>query len=342
MKKVVTIIMVACLLFAFAACTQEAEPTENTGNESETANEAGADEQPTEEVSTEEEPIKIGILFCTAAAPSVKHCWETVEAYADTLPNVEVICLDAELDAQKQADQALNLISQEVDVIVINPADANSFASTAKTINEAGIPLITYVQPLGGDGPDYQTSFVGADDTQMGYQYVDKMVEIIGDTGNIVLVEGALGSSPQIVREAAILDYIEKNYPNLKVLDKQTTSWDRETGRTVMEDFLAKYDDIDGVIAWDDNIAIGCIEALEKVGKSVEIPVLGYVGIIDAIPYYESGALAASQYQPLGASIKTCVDVAVKIMNGEEVEEYYWDPVEWITGENLDEFTFEY
>lgn len=323
MKRLVAAIIVVCMLCTFTACngTENSKQTEN---------------------STDDETIKIGILFCVASAPSIKYCWETVTAYADTLPNVKLVCLDAELDAQKQADQALNLISQDFDVIVVNPVDASSIASTAKKINEAGIPFITYVQPLTEEGAQYQTCFIGADDTDMGYQYVEKMVELIGETGNIVLVEGALGSNAVILREAAIRKRVKEKYPGITILDAQTTNWDRETGRTIMEDFLAKYDDIDGVIAWDDNIAIGCIEALEKVGKDVTIPVLGYVGITDAIPYYESGALAASMEQPLGDTIKLCVDLAIKIKKGEKVEKYYWDPVAWITKDNLNEFTFGY
>ena len=286
----------------------------------------------------EEKPYKIGILFCTSAAPSVKYSWDTAEAYAAELGNVELYCYDGELDGQKQADQALNLITMGVDLIIINPADASSFGSTAQLIDEAGIPMITWVQPLDEIGASYEEAFIGASDVDHGHRNVEKMVELAGEDASIVLVEGALGSSAQIVREASIREYAAENYPNLTILDAQTTSWDRETGRTIMEDFISKYgDEIDGVIAWDDNIAIGCIEALEKVDRAQDVVVLGYCTLVDAKPYIESGELDASIPQDLLTSIKLAIDVAVKIIDGEEYEPYYWDEQFWVSAENIDD-----
>jgi len=286
----------------------------------------------------EEKTYKIGILFCTSAAPSVKYSWDTAEAYAKELGNVELICFDGELDGPKQADQALNLISMGVDLIIINPADASSFSSTAQLIDEAGIPMITWVQPLDEEGASYQECFIGASDELQGHENVRKMAELAGEDASIVLIEGALGSSAQIVREAAIRAYAAENYPNMKILDAQCTSWDRETGRTVMEDFISKYgEEIDGVIAWDDNIAIGAIEALQKVDRADDVVVLGYCTLIDAKPYLESGELNASIPQDLLTSIKLAIDVAVKVIDGEEVEEAYWDELYWVEAGNIED-----
>lgn len=281
---------------------------------------------------------KIGILFCTSAAPSVKYSWETAEAYAKELGNVELTCLDGELDGQKQADQALTLITKGVDLIIINPADASSFGSTAQLIDEAGIPMITWVQPLDEIGSSYQEVFIGASDEEQGYENVRKMAELAGEDASVVLVEGALGSSPQIVRDAAIREYAAEHYPDMKILDAQTTSWDRETGRKIMEDFISKYgDEIDGVIAWDDNIGIGCIEALEKVDRANDVVVLGYCTLIDAKPYLESGELNASIPQDLLTSIKLAIDVAIKVIDGEEYEKAYYDELYWVSADNIED-----
>jgi ABC-type sugar transport system substrate-binding protein len=320
--SVLAIVMVSSL--SFAGCKAEEEVVEEAVVE-ETIEEGA------------EEELKIGALWCIMAAPSVKACSAAAEEEAEKL-GVELISLDGELDGQKQVDQALNLISQKVDAIIVNPADASTFSSTAKQIYDAGIPFVTFIQSLDEEGTRYQTSAVVDNDIEFGNAYADKMAELLNGKGDIVLIEGALGSTPQIVREAAIIERIEEKYPDIEILDMKTTSWDRETARKNMEDFLAKYENIDGVMAWDDNLAIGVIEALRKVGKAGEVKIVSYVGMKDAKPYVESGEISATIFSPILEQARQTVRLCIDIVNGKEVEPVYYTPIEWITKDNISDF----
>lgn len=329
MKKtiIIAVLLVAAMLFIGCKSTA-AETTTAAAAEETTA--ADAEE-------TTAAQLKIGALWCIMAAPSVKACSAAAEEEAKKLGS-EVISLDGELNGQKQVDQALNLISQKVDAIIVNPADANTFSSTAKQISDAGIPFVTFIQSLDEEGSKYQTSGILDNDIDFGNAYADKMAELLNGKGNIVLIEGALGSTPQIVREAQVIKRIEEKYPDIKILDKKTTSWDRETARKNMEDFLAKYDNIDGVMAWDDNLAIGAIEALRKVGKAGEVKIVSYVGFKDAKPYVESGEISATIFSPLLEQARQSVRLCIDIVNGKEVEPVYYTPIEWITKDNIADF----
>jgi ribose transport system substrate-binding protein len=290
-------------------------------------------------VDAQTKKLRLGVLWCTMAAPSVKMCSETAITEAARM-GVELITLDGQFDVQKQTDQALNLISQKVDGIIINPIDAKSFIPVARQIYNAKIPLVVFVQPLIG-AEKYMTAFVGGDDVELGKQYIDKMAQLLNGKGNIVLVEGALGSAPQVIREKAMLDQVKK-YPGLKILDKQCTPWDRAKGMAIMEDFLTKYPNIDGVIAWDDNIAMGCVEALKNVGKAGRVKVLGYVGVREAFDYISDGTITATINEPLLDQTKVALRVLADAARGKQVNKYYWDGIDWITKENMDSFTPQY
>ena len=109
-----------------------------------------------------------------------------------------------------------------------------------------------------------------------------------------------------------------------------------------MEDFITAYgDDIDGVIAQDDTIALGSIDALKAAGKEAgDVPVLSYCGRKDVMEYLQNGWMPANMFQPLAEGVCQSIDVGVKAAQGEEIEDIYWDELTWITKDNMDQFPF--
>lgn len=349
MKKVIAIMLAVVMLLAMVGCAQSAAPASKAAT-TESAKTTSAPANTTSEATTQatqtaakaaKKSYKIGITFCTAAAPSVKAGWTAVEDYAKKLGNVDLICYDGGGDVAKQCDQLQSFIAQQCDVVILNPIATDGFGTAVKEVGEAGIPIIAMTQSV-SDGGQYIKSAYFDNEKQMGIEDVNKVVELVGENAKIVLNQGALGSSPVLNRTASIEAEIKAKHPGIKILGQQVTSWDRETARTNMEDFLTAYgDDIDAVIAWDDNIAMGTVDALKAAGKKPgDVKIISYCGMKDAKDAISEGWIQCTLFAGLEKMMCNCIDLAIKIANGEKVEPIIYNDIKWITKENMADFPF--
>jgi len=162
----------------------------------------------------------------------------------------------------------------------------------------------------------------------------------IGGKGNIVILEGPIGQSAQIQRREGIHNILEK-YPDIKVLAEKTANWSRAEGLALMENWLQSFEgQINAVVGQNDEMALGAIQALEGKGLTNrdEIPVIGVDGISDALQAVKDGRMNATVFQDAKGQGEMSIEVAVKYLNGEEVEKEYWIPFQLVTPENVDEF----
>ncbi len=340
MKRTLALLLALIMAFALIACESAPADTQPAATQP-AATEPGA----TEPAAPADKIVKVGLTFCTGAAPSVKAGWETAEKYVaeNYSGKLELIITDGEADAAKQCDQIQNFIAQECDVIILNPISVDGFGNAVKAATDAGIPVIACVQNI-TDGSDKIAAFIYEDEATMGIKNVEKVVELVGENANIVLNQGALGSSPVVNRTAAMEKLIAEKYPGIKILGQQTTSWDRETARANMEDFLTAYgDQIDAVVAWDDTLAAGSVDALKAAGYNPgDIPVIGYCGMQVIKDYMKEGWVSASQSSDVGLLVKMCIDTAYDLANGKTVPFDQIADQQWITVDNMDQFPWAY
>ena len=288
MKKLIAPLLAVIMVFALVAC---AAPAANT----ETATSAPA-AQPAEAAPASEEPAKddgifIGWISCDFAAPSVARSREGAEARAKEL-GIKFVNLDSAGDVQKEADNALNLMSQGVDGIIIEPNDMAAFLPVAQQLKDAEIPLIVFCQDFEDEYKDLRICYVGCSDYDCGVFAGEEAIRCLGEEGgNVVIVNGMIGSTPQVQRGKGFRDAIAKQ-ENIVVLEEQCSPWDRAKAVEITEDFITRYgEDIDLVYAMDDNLAIGAVEALRSAGLNGKIPVIGYNGMSAAFDLIKSGEM---------------------------------------------------
>ncbi len=255
---------------------------------------------------------------------------------------VEVTVLDGRFDAQVQANQIDTLITQHVDAIIFAPIDADAAAAPIQRANAAGIPVITAVTNANSD---LVKAAVAPEDKLGGQLIAEEMVKRIGGKGNVVIQEGPIGNSPQILRREGIDEVLAK-HPDIKVLAAKTANWSRAEGLANMENWLSLYgDSINGVIAQNDEMGLGSLEAIKAKGLTTEqIKIVSIDGISDAIravkqsdiftlwrsPKMESqAALDLAMHAVVGDSYKPASEMwtvgKVDWKNG--AEKYY--PVPW-------------
>ena len=326
MKKLLSIILVLSLILAMAACGGSSDTSEQT-SESKDVLSSEASTKPKEAG----EKIVLGMTLYSLKNEFTVRLANAATAKAEEL-GAEIKIYDGNYDPSTQISQIETMISDGVDGIILNPQDIQALAVGVDKAVEAGIPVVgvnTRVES------DKLTSYVGSEDVYAGELEMQYIVDLIGDTGNIVIIEGPLGQSAQIERRQGIQNVLDK-YPNINVLAEKTANWSRSEAMTIMENWLQAFDQIDAVVAENDEMALGARQAIEA--KGLDVPAIGVDGITDALNAVEKGSMVASVFQDGAGQGSEAVEVLIKHINGEEVKPEYWIDFELVTKDNVEEF----
>ena len=331
MKKRISILLVAILLISsIAACG---------GTKTEAPAEVPAEtdaEEPTEVgTETKEDMPKVAFLWCTMAAPAVQAGSVAANKEAEA-QSLEIIEMDAENNAQKQADQMANAITQGCDVVVLNPVDAKSLIPACQKVKDAGALLIVIGMALDESADDLVDCFIGGDDLEVGVRCGEMMKTALPNGGKVAIVEGAAGSDPQIKRTKGFEQEVEGS--NIEIVDKQNSAWSTEEAMAIAEDFIIKYPDLAGIFVHDDSMAAGVVEAVKAAGKIGEIQIISYNGNKIGCEAVRNGEIAGTAQQDIDFLGSQSVKTAIAWYQGETIEKAYYDAVLPITKDNVDEF----
>ena len=179
---------------------------------------------------------------------------------------------DGQQKQENQIKALRNFITQGVDYILFTGVVSTGWEEVLAEVNEAEIPLLLLDRiPDCADQIDYVAAF-GGDFVEEGRRMARWTGEYLKSIGrgdeevNVVMLEGTTGASAQVDRTAGILKGLE-DYPNLKLVAQQSGNFTRAEGQAVMESFLKSIDKIDVLLAQNDDMALGAIDAIKAAGK---------------------------------------------------------------------------
>jgi ribose transport system substrate-binding protein len=230
----------------------------------------------------------------------------------------DLVIESADTDVAGQIQQLQNLMSKGVNAILVNPGDVNGLNDTLKEACDKGIIVISVDQAL--DVPCVYN--VGIDQKEWAKTSAKWLAEKLGGKGDIVEIEGFPGHPANVARMSGV-DEVLKNYPDIKLLAKDTGKWDEATGQQVMSNFLASFPNLNGY--WtQDGMAIGAMQALLAANPAKWPAVVGegrcqflqlWNEQLQKDPTFESIAVA----NPPGVS-PTGLRIAVNMLQGKQVD----------------------
>ncbi|RXT55995.1 LacI family transcriptional regulator [Bosea sp. Tri-44] len=188
----------------------------------------------------------------------------------------------------EQLSQVEDVIVKKPSAIVFVPVDYKAMVPGVEQINDAKIPIVNVTDRSAGGK---FLAFVGADDYSLGLETARFLLKEIGGKGNVVILEGVKGSLTNIDRVRGFNDAI-KEFKEVKLLASQPANYQRLQGLQVMENLMQSHAQIDGVLAANDAMAIGVIEALD--GANRKARVIGINGTKEAVDAIKTGKLLAS------------------------------------------------
>ncbi|GAB4387551.1 substrate-binding domain-containing protein [Albidovulum sp.] len=253
---------------------------------------------------------------------------------------------DAQNDVARQLDQINNFIASGVDAIIVNPVDTSATQAMTDAAAAAGVPLV-YVnrQPINLDTlPDNQ-AFVGSNEADSGTLETIALCDNWAKEGksevNVYVMQGELSNQAAVQRTQDIYDVINAGKCKVKinVIDQQTANWSRDQAQNLMTNWLSTGTPFDGVIANNDEMAIGAIQAMKAAGIDMaSVQVGGVDATQDALAAMEAGDLDVTVFQNAAAQGAGALDTAVKIARGENVDRAVWIPFELVTPENMADY----
>lgn len=319
-RKVMAILTAVCMSVSMAGVVSAAE--ENSGADPSTI-----------EKAAEDSSVKIGVLMKTMSDAYSNKLGTAIQDYVEkNYPNAELYLMDGQADIAKQISQAEDIIAKQVDVIILNPQDADGSAQVLTLAADADIPVVEVNTET--TSTDY-VSYVGSNDSEAGEMMGNYVMEQLGDGGQYAILEGEMGQSAQLLRYQGLEETILKD-DKYECVGTLSASWQRDKAMSTIEDWIGKYPDLKAVICENDDMSMGALQAAEAEGK--DLVIIGVDGISDALQAVKDGRLSASVLQDADGQASAVIDVAVKVGVGEEVESRYNVPFQLITADNVDDY----
>jgi len=268
-----------------------------------------------------------------------------IQAQADTA-GLSVQIEDAQDDVAKQLDQFNNFIASGVDAIIVNPVDTSATQAMSDAAAAAGVPLV-YVnrQPINVDTlPDNQ-AFVASNESESSRQgFIEQCNQWKAagkDEVSVYVLQGQLSNQAAVQRTQNYTDVMEAGECAVKVnvIDMQTANWSRDEAQNLMTNWLSTGAAFDGVLANNDEMALGAIQAMKASGIDMgSVIVSGVDATQDALASMQAGELDITVFQNAAAQGGGALDAAVKLAAGEAVEQKVYVPFELVTPANIDNY----
>jgi signal transduction histidine kinase/DNA-binding response OmpR family regulator len=256
--------------------------------------------------------FKLGFSQCVSEDFWRKTMEKEMDIELSFYPQMSMIKRDAGGDSKQQIKDVEEMLKEGIDLLIISPNESKPLTGIVEQVYESGIPVIVIDRKINSDK---WTSYVGADNYEIGRQAGLYAVHTLKGEGTVVEILGLEGSSPAIERHRGFADEI-RQYSGLQIISSAPGNWTWQGGKNVMEVILKKGIKPKLVYCHNDFMASGAYEAIIQQNKIKDFYLIGIDGLAGeqgGIQYVIDGKLDATFLYPSGGDI--AIDVAWKIVS---------------------------
>jgi inositol transport system substrate-binding protein len=280
-----------------------------------------------------QEELTIASSMPALEFPFFVHMQSALSAEAQAIGGISLIETDGQNQTTKQTADVEAAIIQGVDGIVISPLDSVAMAPAVQQAVESGIPVVTIDRRVDGVAV---LAHVGADNVIGGEAQANLIIDLFPDGARIVNLQGQPGSSPAIDRNQGVHNILDA-LDAYEFVAEQTANFSREEGASVTEAILAGLSEPpDVIVAANDDMALGALQVIEEQG--LDIPIIGFDALPEALASVRDGGLAATIEQFPGRQSATALQTLVEHLRDGTTPEnlILLEPIA-ITADNIDQ-----
>jgi ribose transport system substrate-binding protein len=242
-------------------------------------------------------------FFSTMAEGAKQHQAANAASY-DLIVNG----IKNETDLGEQVNLVEQMIAQQVNAIVIAPADSKALVTVLKRAKEAGILVVNIDNKLDAgvlQQAGIQVPFVGPDN-RAGARKVGEALAII---------EGIPTAFNGQQRRLGFEDAMKA--AKADIVSVQSGQWEMEAANTVAAAMLNEHADLKAILCGNDNMALGAVSAIQAAGKTGKVLVAGFDNITAMRPLLNQGKVVATADQHGDQLAVFGIEAALKILKGE-------------------------
>lgn len=282
---------------------------------------------------SQDKGLVFGMVLQNFTNPAIKDMADASVAEAAVIGNVEVIAQDSNT-VEEQVAKAETLIAQGVDVLALQPWSGEALLPTMQKAKDAGIPVfLTQDDAPGAVDQGLAVSYIASDEVEGGRLVGQWLIEALGGSGKVAILEGHPGDTPAVARSQGFLEAIKGS--GLDVVAQQTANWARDEGLNVATDILTANPDLDAIFAHNDEMAFGAVEALRAAGLLGDVIVVGYNGTCIGLEATIKGDFQSEGILFLDTIGREFVRQAVRSLDGETVEPRIVPPILVLDSEGM-------
>lgn len=248
-----------------------------------------------------------------------------------------------ETDYEKQASFVENMVNQNVDAIVIAPANSKAIVAPLLKAQAKKIPIINIDNRIDAGAAKQAglnvLTFIGPDNAEGAKKSAAYLIKAMGGKGKVAMLEGIRGVDNAEQRKLGFQQAVEATQDAVTIEAMESAEWATEQGNRKMAGILTRVADLNGVFCANDNMALGAIAAIEAAGKTGQVRITAYDNLKAAQEAILAGKLDATIEQHPDKMGYMGVENALKAIKGEQIPPEIPVPTDLITAETLKKAT---
>jgi ribose transport system substrate-binding protein len=276
----------------------------------------------------------VGLAVANLQADFFNQIKQSVDAEAKA-KGVKLIVADAKGDAATQVDQIQDMITRGVNALIYIPAGATAAGVPVKAAKKANIPVVN-VDRNAPDAPG--DTFIATDSVAAARTLGEYACKVMGGKGNLAIIQGQLGTTPQVDREKGFGE-ARANCAGIKVVAEQPSKmWMQDEGFAIAQDLLQRYPDINAFWGQADALALGAAHAVKVANVGHKVWIFGFDGDVAGLKAVQDGVLDATMTQKTQYMGKLALDSALELAEGKQLPKEQLQEAVLTTKENVAPF----
>jgi len=252
-------------------------------------------------------------FFSTMAQGAKQHQAANAASY-DLIVNG----IKNETDLAEQVNLVEQMIAQQVNAIVIAPADSKALVTVLKHAKDAGILVVNIDNKLDADvltQANLKVPFVGPDNRAGARKVGEALAKRLQAGDKVAIIEGIPTAFNGQQRRLGFEDAMKA--AGVNIVSVQSGRWEMETANNVASAMLNEHADLKAILCANDNMALGTVSAIQATGKTGKVLVVGFDNISAVRPLLEQGQMVATADQHGDKLAVFGIEAALKILKGE-------------------------
>ena len=238
-----------------------------------------------------------------------------------------------ENEFSRQVQIVESMINSRVDGIVLAPTDRVALVSVVERAARENIPVAIFDS---GINTENYVSFVATNNYGAGEMAARRIGQILRGRGGVAMMMNMPGSASTLEREKGFEDALAREFPSIRIVERQFGMSDRAKAMSVAEDILTAHPDLNAVFASNEPGSVGAAQALKSRQLTGKVKLVGFDSSPTLVDDMKAGVFDSLVVQDPFNIGYTAVKTVVAKLKGETPAKKIDSPARVLTAADLD------